>query len=94
MQWSHPIPGLGYIGAVLDEESGHIRMTPSSRPKQRSHPIISLGCQISTVLDEESGYIYMTLFGRLMQRSRPILALGCYIGAVFDEESGHIRSGS
>ena len=82
-----------HVGAVLDEEPGHIHMTPFGRPMQRGRcPFLALGCRVSTVLDEEPGHIHMTPEGRLMQRShRPTLALGCCVNTVLDEKPGCIH---
>ena len=61
MQRSHPVIALGWhVGAVLDEEAGHVLMTPLGHLMQRSRPVIALGCHVGAVLDEEPGQIHTT----------------------------------
>ena len=61
MQQGRPVLILGcHIGAVLDEELGHIHMTPFERPKQWSRPMLILCCRVGAVLDKEPGHIHIT----------------------------------
>ena len=61
MQRCGPILALGNcVGAVLDEEPGHIHMTPFGCPIQRCGPVLALGNCVGAVLDEELGHIHMT----------------------------------
>ena len=61
MQRSRPVLVLGCrVGAVLDEEPGHIHVIPCGCPMQRSRPVLVLGCHVGAMLDQKPGQIYMT----------------------------------
>jgi hypothetical protein len=53
------ISGCGF-GAMLDEESGKIHITPRGRLMQRSQPVLVVGCGVGAMLEQELGKIHIT----------------------------------